>query len=60
VFADFLLNQSKNDSNQEYDDQANLCNYYLDSFLNALDYLYNESNVTSTNDFKRQLREIFM
>ena len=60
MFAQLMINQAKNATDQESEDQFKLCHYYLESFLNALEYLYNERNMTTINDFKRQLRDIFM
>ena len=58
--ADFLKRQTNNFNDQEYEDQVNLCGYYLDSFLNALDYLNRERDSTALPELKLRFREIIM
>lgn len=61
VFAS-LLRHGKQFQDQEYEDQINVCHFYLDSFVNALEYLKNERKVMNeTNDeFRNKIREILM
>ena len=61
VFAS-LLRHGKQIQDQEYEDQINVCHFYLDSFVNALEYLKNERKVmNATNDeFRNKIIEILM
>jgi hypothetical protein len=62
VFAVLLNNQTliKKSQDQILNDQIDVCIYYLECFTNGLDYLNDEEQTLTRNEFKIRMKEIIM